>query len=444
MLIKSIVDYIPVKFLELIHHFYFVFISLFQNSPDYYNKEIQLYSKNIYNTYDYLIYGYSCRSLFHSLMDIIVSDKDKDIRILTTPIHHSSFIKIMETYIKPENIDIIKLNSNYNSINIKDNPNLDYTKQGEQGYDVCIISHLFGQDLEIDEKFLETIKKNNPKCIFIEDRCQGGTFKTKFSSEIMDISLYSTGMGKKPCGLGGGLCYIKQTKEMDKIYSKLKTKIIGYREETVWDRFKFLVKKIPSYCLYNCRFIIYCVLSVFRILKLDIYRFIKLYRKYNPGFTHNNYNYKPSRSLIKSINLSFINYKNIETTLYSKSSFFQYNLKQCRGHTSIPYIEQIVRELFPYLNTNIDIKKGSIYNTISIYNPDNRKKFINHLNTKTIPIMENPTYKLFAHNYENKIQDRMFTDSLLYLPSLYNMTEPEIIYLCHVIHEFYDFIYIID
>ena len=177
MLIQSIVDYIPVTFLEFIHHFYFVFICLFQNSPDYYNKEIQLYSKNIYNTYDYMVYGYSCRSIFHSLMDIIVSDKDKDkdIRILTTPIHHTSFIKIMENNVKPENIDIIKLNSNYNSISQDaqdEEEKLNY-------YDVCIISHLFGQDLELDEEFLETIKKNNPKCIFIEDREQGGTFKTK-------------------------------------------------------------------------------------------------------------------------------------------------------------------------------------------------------------------------------------------------------------------------
>lgn len=460
MLIQTIVDYIPVTFFEFIHHFYFVFICLFQKNPDYYNKEIELYSKNIYNTYDYMVYGYSCRSLFHSLIDIIVADKDRDIRILTTPIHHTSFIKIMEQYIKPENIDIIKTNSNYNSINTSDNLELLKIEQHDEDrdknidtnylnyYDVCIISHLFGQDFEIEEGFLETIKKNNPDCIFIEDRVQGGTFNKKFSSDIMDIALYSTGMDKKPCGLGGGLCYIKQTKEMDILYSKLKNKIMGYKEETPWDRFKFLVKKIPTYCLYNCRVIIYCVLYCFRLFNVDLNRFIKFYRKHNPGFTHNNYNYKPNRSLIKSINLSFKNYKTIETTLYSKSAYFQHNLKQYRCQPTIPSTEQIIKLLFPYLNPNPNpnefVNRGSIYNTLSVFNPDNRTKFINHLNNKTIPIMENPTYKLFTHNYENKNQDRMFTDSLVYIPSLYNMTESEIIYLCNVIHEFYGWIYIID
>ena len=83
-----------------------------------------------------------------------------------------------------------------------------------------------------------------------------------------------------------------------------------------------------------------------------------------------------------------------------------------------------------------------MYNTISIYNPEYRQRFIDHFNNKYITIIENPTYKLFNHDYKNKNQDRMFTDSLVYIPSLYNMTESEIVYLSDLIHEYYGFIYI--
>ena len=42
--------------------------------------------------------------------------KKEDLVIVTTPIHHTSFRNIIELFVKPENIHIIKMNKSYNEI----------------------------------------------------------------------------------------------------------------------------------------------------------------------------------------------------------------------------------------------------------------------------------------------------------------------------------------
>ena len=74
--------------------------------------------------------------------------------------------------------------------------------------DLLIITHLFGQDMQYNKSELEIFKRNT-NCIFIEDRVQGGTLEKKFSSDIFDISFYSSGMDKRPVALGGGFTVIR-------------------------------------------------------------------------------------------------------------------------------------------------------------------------------------------------------------------------------------------
>ena len=395
-MILGSLDYIPLSIINFFRHFYYLF--------DFFNLEKLSFINNIYNEDKFIIYGYSCRSLFHTLIELY-SDNNRNIKILTTPIHHKSFRNIIELFVKKENITILKLNDNYNRIEI-DEQNL-----GEK-YDLCIITHLFGQDLNVEE--LNKIKKNNPKCIFIEDRVQGGFFSRIYSNKLFDISLYSTGMDKKPCGLGGGIIFLKDIT----LYMNLKEKIDNYKNETKLNRLLFLLKKIPTYLLYNSKICIYFILEFFKRYKLNLYNFATLYRKKNPGFQHDDYNYNPSNSLIKSIDYSICNVDKIEI-LYSKKS--EIYIKEMKKRNLIKYIKWYKCE-----------KLKSVYNTI--YCPN--KNIINYFNNLYVPIIENPTYKLFNFEYPNKDEDIKFNESLYYLPSIMNLNENEIKELVSILEKF--------
>ena len=51
-------------------------------------------------------------------------------------------------------------------------------------------------------------------------------------------------------------------------------------------------------------------------------------------------------------------------------------------------------------------------------------------------MVPNPTYKIFNHDYEGKEVDEEFDNSLVYMPSLANMSDDEMNYLAHKINLF--------
>ena len=391
-MILGSLDYIPLNFFTFIKHFIYIFYysNKFYNIPNL----IEKYNSNIYS-----LYGYSCRSLFHTLIQYYY-DKNKDLKILTTPIHHKSFRNIIELFIKKENITILPLNDSYNKIVIDEDI---INKE----YDLCIITHLYGQDLDMTD--LNLIKDNNPNCIFIEDRVQGGSVYKKLSNKIYDIALYSTGMDKKPCGLGGGIIYFRDFN----LHIILNELIKKYKKETKIDRFIFLLKKIPTYLLYNCRIFIYCILKLFRLLKMDLYKFAGSYRKNNPGFQHDNYNLRPNISTIISIEKSLETITDIEKRYSDKFNIY---IKEMKENNLLHFI--------PWYNSN---ELLTVYNTIYFNNDNNKKKnIIKYFNEKYIPIIENPTYKLFTFDYKNKEKDIKFNGSLYYIPCLMNLNKKEI------------------
>lgn len=402
MLINTIVDYIPLSVYEIIMHFIFLLFPFYKNYR--FDKK--------YN----LVYGYSCRSLYEGILETL---KNKNIKMLTTPIHHTSFRNITEKYIDTSNIHILEVNHNV-IVNSEINRDID----------ICLVTHMYGLDMDVG--YLNTIKKNNPNCIFIEDRVQGGSFDTKFSDNIFDISLYSMGMDKKPCALGGGIAFIKPHQRLELFYKKFVSVIKNYKEETVLQRTIFLFKKIPSFFLYNNRLIIKVCLIIFRYLGIDLLEFIKYYRKKNPGFEHNNYSYKPSNSLISSINYALLHYNKIEKLYITKSSQYLELINK----------ENLIGKYYPYLLIkNINNIESIFYNiNISTYNSiyikDKKQEFIDMLNNRYITVIENPTYKLFNHKYKNKEKDQIDVDSIVYIPSLMNMTTTEIKYLVKIIKNF--------
>ena len=105
------------------------------------------------------VLGYSCRSLFELILEHY---KKEDLVVATTPLNHTSFRNIIERFVKPENIHIIEFNERYNELS--KTPELEKC-------DLVIITHLFGQDLDLT--ILEEFKKKHD-CLIIEDRVQGG------------------------------------------------------------------------------------------------------------------------------------------------------------------------------------------------------------------------------------------------------------------------------
>jgi hypothetical protein len=75
------------------------------------------------------------------------------------------------------------------------------------------------------------------------------------------------------------------------------------------------------------------------------------------------------------------------------------------------------------------------YNTISV---SDTKQFIKYFINKNIPVIENPTYKIFNFQHNDKDKYKNFNDSLVYLPSLAIMNEEEIENLAILINNYSD------
>lgn len=387
-MIFAALDYLPVSFYNFLYH---IFSAFSFNTPKIYTKHSSMHR----------ILGYSCRSLFDTMMQYHYH-KNNNLTILTTPIHHTSFRNIIEKYVKPENVYILGVNDDYNKIT--EIPNYDV--------DLCIITHLFGQDMDCSF-IIDNLNKFPIKTIFIEDRVQGGSFGSKFSYNFMDISLYSTGMDKKPCGLGGGVMYIKDsTARLNCIASVIENKVMSYEQEYFWDRLLFLFKKIPTYILYNCKPFIKILIWGFKQFNLDLHKFATKYRKKNPGFQHANYNKNPSNGTLHSINyaLQKDNYTSIET-LYAEKSLYFFSKLKCH---------ETKKRMFKWYNEKPLLTP---YNSVYL---NNRPKFIAYLNNLKIPVIENPTYKIFNFDHIDKNKYQKFNDSIVYLPSLAILTKKEI------------------
>jgi hypothetical protein len=75
------------------------------------------------------------------------------------------------------------------------------------------------------------------------------------------------------------------------------------------------------------------------------------------------------------------------------------------------------------------------YNTIFI-EVNKINEFMHYMEKLNVCVVKNPTYKIFDHDYDNKIKDETFNNSLLYIPSLGNMTDMEMLFLGDCLNKF--------
>jgi len=397
-IIKAAPDYLPLSFFEFKKHFFNLIT----------RKEFDLWIEYEKHT---RILGYSCRALFEFCMQYYAKD---EIVIVTTPIHHTSFRNIIEEYVKPENIHIIRLNKNFNGI--EEIPELDKC-------DLVVITHLFGQDMDLS--VLSDFKKKH-NCIIIEDRVQGGTLDLITSSKIADIPIYSMGMDKRPVALGGGFMYLD--KKHEKLIKAAIEAIKSLPREKTSKRFTDMLKKIPTFLLYNSRIFIFLFIGLFRVAsffnrKISLLEFTNSYRSKNPGFNHETYMMKPSQGLLKSMYKNFDNYEKMEKLFEKKYSIFIESLSP-----------EIIPYFFPWYR---GVNSLSAYNTIYI-EEHLVGQFLEFLNEEDMSCIANPTYKVFNFPYASKEADIRFNNGIVYIPSTANMKKREIKYLANKLDEFYN------
>ncbi len=396
--IKAVPDYLHLSFRDFIRHFTNVF-------TDEENFDLLLREKGYTK-----VLGYSCRSLFEIIMMHYQSD---DLVVATTPLHHTSFRNIIERYVKPENIHIIGMNENFNQIG--DIPKL-------KKCDLVVITHMFGQDMDLSvlSKFKE---KHN--CLIVEDRVQGGSLDVKFSHDIVDVSMYSMGMDKKPIAMGGGFLYARNIQE--DLVAAVHDGVESLPVEPVGKRLKDLAKKIPTYMLYNIRPVILLFIKFLEMVKIfnrgmSVRSFTMSYRKKNPGFVHVDYMFKPSNGLLLSMRENADNYRDMEKLYREKYDFFL----SCFSPAAVSYY-------FPWYDGGPCMTP---YNAMYI-DETMVETFLKHMDELSISSIENPTYKMFTVPYRGETRYRKFNNGLVYLPSVANLTRDEIEYLASMVDDFY-------
>ena len=386
-----------------------------KNKENEANKEINSILIENENENLIRIYGYSCRSLFYTFMRN-ESTKNTEIKILVTPLFHTSFRDIIEKFIRPQNIYIMEMNSKYTEI-----------KKFDQNvkYDLIIINHMFGLDVNMNalKSYVENAKHN---CLVVEDRVLGGTLNKNFSSPLIDMSFYSMGMDKLPNALGGGYININLKSSssllLKEISNDISKNINNYVCETNLERFIKIIKIIPTYIIYNCKYCnlilgnIVCFLSLFNH-KINTENLTKIYREKNPGFTHFDYLKKPSQSLIMSMK------KNISKYEYYEKKYTNQYLKYFNYFNTFE-----INKYYPWiLDLNIKQKKLRIpYNNISLIylSRSEKENFIKKIKYN-LSYLKNPTYKVFNKNYEHKIADEEFNNNIIYIPSIITLNNKD-------------------
>lgn len=388
-------DAIPLSLLDLI----LVFSHLIFYSPDI--KQVKE------NSSYYTLYGYSCRSLWEIFLK---SYPESNMNYLISPLHHTSWKNLIEKYIEPEKIQVLELNKSMNGLPEDINSNPEMIKKLENTQ-VVIITHLFGQDLDLS---VLVDLKDKYNFIIIEDRVQGGSVDKPFSHPCVDMSFYSMGMDKRPCSLGGGYVNInKNGKNSQKILDTMLITLNKLPHQSKWSRLIDLIKKIPTYAIYSYQNVSKITSWLLSWKGLDLPSAVQFYRQKNPGFSHHNYMWQPHASLKSNMIKNHLNYKPIEKRMRKHYEYFHTLLKL----EYIPWFQKYETPL-------------TMYNTIYIP-PDEINLKLAYFQKHNIAYLPNPTWKVLS---QAPIRYHDFSKGLVYLPCLYHMNREEINYLSYLVN----------
>ncbi|EDQ89298.1 uncharacterized protein MONBRDRAFT_32492 [Monosiga brevicollis MX1] len=230
-----------------------------------------------------VVLSQSCRCIFALIWKNWLKPDDV---VLISPFHHHSFIRMMR--------------STGNKLVVMD---MDGQKllppKGYQAKDFAavVVTQMLGRDY--DAAWLKAWRAENKDLLIIEDRVQGDLI-SKEDETFADISLYSLGQDKIPNALGGGYGVVHNN---PRLYDFLVREIEKLPFESAWERFSFILKKLPTLLIYNSRFGCFLVERLLRLFGYGRTAAVDNYRKQNPGFMHGGYFIRPSPALIRSIDI---------------------------------------------------------------------------------------------------------------------------------------------
>jgi hypothetical protein len=350
------------------------------------------YTFDYFNYNKYIVYGFSARSIFNVILDVVSEYYNKPmVKVLTTPIHHTSFVSILET--KTDEIDIIDLSYDFSELVYDDK----LEKQVKE-CDIIVVTHLFGKTFNLDK--LITLKNKYNKLLIVDSIMAGKHTMNK--QKDYDIDIYSTGQDKRPIALGGGYCLIKDLILLFKIINTL---------------FLYIV-----YTNYTLQLLINLVIRIIGVKFSDC---IATIRKKNPGFEHTNYMICPNNSLIESIRYEVFktdNCNKIEELYTNSWSIY------------LTYLDKdVIDKYYPfYSKTDLVVLP---YNQIRI--PSHLKKlFINYCDEKMIACLPNQNYATFK--VSNK-KYNLFVSEIMNIVTVISSETKELHCknLAHKINEFY-------
>jgi len=198
---------------------------------------------------------------------------------------------------------------------------LEPTEGTAMDYDCVVLTQMLGRDYEY--KWLAEWRKQNPNLLVINDRVQGGPL-TQEDTSCSDVTLYSVGQDKIPNTMGGGFGVIHHDQEL---WNYMVEQMETLPFESAWERLVFVLKKIPTYAIYNWRWAAKVVEFFAMLAGLSRNGITDSYRKGNPGFMHGEYMIRPSPALIESfqalqIEHPFAKWEELQTECQAKITQF--------------------------------------------------------------------------------------------------------------------------
>lgn len=313
-----------------------------------------------------VLFGYSCRALFATLLQVLRQVHGRKLRLVSTPIHHSSWKELMEEH--GEDIHVLHLSPDFRAIEITDED-----EQAIEDADAVVVTHLFGRSFDLKE--LETLARKHGVLSIADCVLECASAPVTF-----DINFYSTGHDKRPVAVGGGYA-VFHSESSRELRIAMQDQMEGYPAETRFKRALKLTNIFFLWHLYSSRPIHHLVFALCKATNTPLSDVIGFFRRTNPGFEQKKYMFRPSDALLSSMSSV------LATNMYSRISEKYASL----WARYLSLLEPEKKALFyPYYQDE-DEDICMPYNQIRI--PRHRvKAFIAHCDRHLVGAIENQNY----------------------------------------------------
>ena len=252
-----------------------------------------------------ILIGFSCRSLFETGLTALKAspyfiskrDKSSSLKIVTTPIHHKSYVAIMEKM--TDSIEVLSLTDNMTAI-VLDH----HAEEMIKTCDVIVVTHLFGQSFDLTELIA---LKNRYQKILIVDGVMAGARNATHTTLGIDLDIYSTGQDKRPVAVGGGYCIPRH-----EAFAEMEAETLSYPVVGRLERLKKILNTFFLRVLYQHRPFHLFLLAAMKLFHIKLSNVTGVVRKSNPGFQHDGYLLCPNESMVQSVKLELPNVLQME------------------------------------------------------------------------------------------------------------------------------------